>query len=94
MRGIPVALSHDKTDYERVGIGLVKFGPGKIDVDEVNYLSINQNQDVFRATDEELYRSIPSDLKKVWTPDGWYHRDFTVCPPKILSGAEITGAYE
>jgi len=40
VRGIPVALSYDKTDYEHVRIELVKFGPGKIDTDEVSRLLI------------------------------------------------------
>ena len=94
VRGVPVALSRDKTNYERVGIELVKFGPGKIDMDEVSRLLITQGQDVFRATDEELYKSIPRDLEKILILDEWYHRDFTIYPPKILSSAEITEAYE
>lgn len=89
-----MALSYDKTDYERVGIELVKFGPGKTDTDKVSRLLITQNQDVFRATDEELHKPIPRDLKKILIIGEWYHRDFTVCPPKILSGAEIIDAYE
>ncbi|WP_426060026.1 DUF7003 family protein [Hymenobacter sp. B1770] len=87
-------LSHNKVDYERAGIDLVEYEPGRIDMQEVGRLLITRNQDVFRATDAELYKSIPKHLKKLVVVDEWYHKDFTARPTNVLSTEQIAAAFE
>lgn len=94
VRGTPLTLSHDKAEYKRAGIELAEFEPNRISMEEVGRLLITQNQSAFRATDEELYKSIPSRLKKIMVLDEWYHKDFTVGPPKTLSKENVAGAFE
>ncbi|MDO7847241.1 hypothetical protein Q5H92_12790 [Hymenobacter sp. M29] len=94
VHGAKLALSHNKDDYERAGIGLVEYEPGSISMEEVGRLLITQNQAAFRATDAELYKSIPEHLRKLLVLDHWYHKDFTVGPPKIMSDEDIFRAYE
>lgn len=94
VRGIQLNLSHDKSEYERAGIELVEFEPDRITVDEVGRLLITQNEAVFRATDAELYKSIPHHLKKILVLDEWHHKDFTVGPQKVMSAADIISTYD
>ncbi|GAB3848261.1 hypothetical protein GCM10028822_10860 [Hymenobacter terrigena] len=94
VRNAILPLSHNKLDFERAGINLVEFEPGSIDMEEVGRLLITQNQEVFRATDAELYKSIPRNLKKVLVLDQWYHKDFVVGLPKIMSEEDILRTYE
>jgi hypothetical protein len=94
VRGISLALSHDKADYELAGIDLVEYEPGRIGMEEVARLLITQNREVFKATDAELYKSIPQHLKKLLVLDEWFHKDFTVGPQKTMSANEITETFE
>lgn len=94
VRNIHLALSHNKVDYERAGIDLVEYEPDRIGMEEVGRLLITQNQDVFRATDTELRKSIPRYLEKLLVLDQWYHKDFTVGPSKIMSEEHIVETYE
>ena len=93
VRGIQIDLSHDKSEYESAGIELVEFEPDRITVDEVGRLLITRNEAVFRATDAELYKSIPQNLKKILVLDKWHHKDFTVRPQKIMSAEDIISTY-
>lgn len=63
-------------------------------MEEVGRLLITQNQEDFRATDTELYKSIPKHLEKLWVLDHWYHKDFTVGPSKIMPEEDIVDTYE
>jgi hypothetical protein len=94
VRHTHVALSHNKADYERAGIDLVEYEPGRIDMEEVGRLLITQNQNVFRATKAELYKSIPKHLERLLVLDQWHHKDFVVGPPKIMSDEDILRTYE
>ena len=94
VRETHLALSHNKGDYERAGIDLAELEPDRIGMEEVGRLLITQNQEAFRATDAELYKSIPKHLEKLLVLDQWCHKDFVVGPPKIMSDEDILRAYE
>lgn len=76
VRGQQLALSHHKQDYIDAGIELKEYEPNEISAEEVGRLVVSQNRDLFRATDIELYKSIPPDLKKILVLDEWFHKDF------------------
>jgi hypothetical protein len=78
LRGREIPLIHDKKDYEQAGIKLTEFEPNTIKVEEAARLSILKYREYFRATDEELYKCIPKNLKRVLVLDEWYHKDFYV----------------
>lgn len=94
VRGIQLDLSHDKSEYERAGIELVEFEPDRITIDEVGRLLITRNEAIFRATDVELYKSIPQHLKKILALDEWHHKDFIVGPQKVMSAEDIVSTYD
>jgi hypothetical protein len=66
VRGQEVSLSHNQEDYLNAGIELKEYEADEISAEEVGRLVVSQNPDLFRATDNELYKSIPKDLKKFW----------------------------
>ena len=76
VRGKEVPLSHNLQDYLEAGIGLKEYEPGEIRAEEAGRLLMLKYSDLFRATDEELYKSIPKDLEKVLVIDEWYHKEF------------------
>lgn len=51
-----------------------------VGIEAVARLAAKRNQDLFRATDEELYHAIPPDMKKLLVLDEWYHKDFYLFP--------------
>lgn len=75
VRGKEVLLSHNIQDYENAGIEL-EDESNDISVEAVGRLVVSQNQDLFRATDNELYKSIPIDLAKILVLDEWFHKNF------------------
>lgn len=76
VRGEKVKLSHNRKEYEEAGIAVKELQPGEINAEEVGRLLVTQYRDLFRATDEELYKSVPRGLQKILVIDEWYHRDF------------------
>lgn len=76
VRGQKITLSHSKKEYEEAGITLKEYEPNEISAEEVGRLLVTKNRDLFRATNEELYKSIPQNLEKIMVIDEWYHRDF------------------
>ncbi|NJM81033.1 MAG: hypothetical protein HC854_18065 [Flavobacterium sp.] len=76
VRGEQVALQYTKQDYKNAGIELKEYEPNTISADEVAKLAVLNHRDLFRATDQELYKSIPKDLKKILVLDEWFHKDF------------------
>jgi Uri superfamily endonuclease len=76
VRGEKVKLSREKQDYEDASITLKEFEPGEISAEEAARLVVQQYRHLFRATDDELYKSIPRELQKILVIDEWYHRDF------------------
>lgn len=95
IRGQEIALSHDPQEYKDAGIELKEYEPGEISAEEVGRLLILKHRDLFRATDEELYRSIPKDLEKILVIDEWYHKEFCQSrspfeKPKMLARFDMT----
>lgn len=76
VRGQQVSLSQNKQDYTNAGIELKEYEPNEIRAEEVGRLVVSQNRDLFRATEIELYKSVPADLRKILVIDEWFHKDF------------------
>ena len=94
VRGLPLLLSHNKADYEQASIELTEIEPDRISMEEVGRLLITQSQSIFRATDEELHKSIPTRLNKILVLNEWHHKDFTVGPQVIMSDEDILRTYK
>jgi hypothetical protein len=94
VRGQQVPLSHNKQDYINAGIELKEHEPNEISVEEVGRLVVSQNRDLFRATDNELYKSIPIELTKILVLDEWYHKDFQLQIPPTLTDDHLRQTYE
>jgi len=94
IRGEQIELSHNKQDYSNAGIELKEYEPDEISLEEVGRLLIKKHRGLLRATDEELYKSIPKDLKKILVIDEWYHRDFIEIPQQTISDEHLRMTYE
>ncbi|MGC4036572.1 MAG: hypothetical protein QM764_11465 [Chitinophagaceae bacterium] len=94
IRGRKIELLHDKQDYLNAGIELKEYEPGEISIEEVGRLLIAKHRDLFRATDEELYKSIPIELTKILVIDEWYHRDFSEIIQPVMSDEHLRATYE
>ena len=77
VRGVDVPLSHEPGDYSAAGIELRDDESGEIACEEVLRLSVTGRRDLFRATNEELYRGIADSMRKVLVLDEWHHRSFS-----------------
>lgn len=93
VRGKEVLLSHNTQDYENAGIEL-EDEPNDISVEAVGRLVVSQNQDLFRATDNELYKSIPTDLAKILVLDEWFHKDFQLQTSPTMSDEHLRLTFE
>lgn len=94
VRGQQVPLSHNKQDYTNAGIELKEYEPNEISAEEVGRLVVSQNRDLFRATDSELYKSIPTDLKKILVLDEWHHKDFQIQISPTMTDEHLRQTYE
>jgi hypothetical protein len=94
VRGQKVPLSHNKQDYLDAGIELKEYEPNEISAEEVGRLAVSQNRDLFRATDNELYKSIPTDLKKILVLDEWFHKDFQLQISPTMTDEYLRQTYE
>jgi len=94
IRGKQIELTHDKTEYLNVGIELKEYEPSEISLEEVGRLLITKHRDLFRATDEELYKSIPKELNKILVIDEWYHRDFNEIIQPKMTDEQLGTTYE
>ncbi len=94
VRGQRVPLSHDKQDYINAGIELKEIEPDEISAEEVGRLVILTNRDIFRASDKELYKSIPADLKKILVLDEWFHKDFKLLIAPPMTEEHLLQTYE
>jgi hypothetical protein len=94
IRGKQIELNHTKQDYYDAGIELKENEAGEISLEEVGRLLITKQRDLFRATDQELYKSIPSHLKKILIIDEWYHRDFNEIVQPVISDEHLRTTYE
>ncbi len=94
VRGQQVSLSHKKQDYLDAGIKLKEYKPGEISVEEVGRLVVSQNRDLFRATNNELYKSIPEDLDKILVLDEWFHKDFQLQVSPTMTDEHLRQTFE
>lgn len=94
IRGQQIELSHNKQDYLDAGIVPKEFKLGGISLEEVGRLLITKHRDLFRATDEELYKSIPASLKKILVLDEWYHQDYLGLEQPTLNNENLRVTYE
>jgi hypothetical protein len=94
VRGQQVSLSHNKLDYTNAGIELKEYEPNEISAEEVGRLVVSQNRDLFRATDIELYKSIPTDLKKILVIDEWFHKDFQLQISPAMTDEHLRQTFE
>lgn len=94
VRGEQVKLNHNKNDYLSAGIELMEYEPNEIRIEEAVRLLITKHGALFRATDDELYKSIPKDLKKVLVLDEWHHKDFYMQNHEPLTENQLRKAYE
>ncbi len=76
VRGTKIPLSHNKQDYIDVGIELKEYESNKIAGEEAARLVAQKYRDLFRATNDELYKSLPNDLHKILVKDEWHHKEF------------------
>jgi hypothetical protein len=77
VRGVKVPLSHNKKDYSDMGIELKELEkPNEISIEEAGRLIILKYGDLFRATNEELYQSLPDNVKKILVLDEWHHQEY------------------
>jgi hypothetical protein len=94
VRGQQIELSHNKQDYKAAGIDLKEYEPNEISAEEIGRFIITKHNALFRATDQELYKSIPADLKKIVVLDEWYHRDFQLLLVPALTDEHLKQTYE
>ena len=102
IRGHEIELSHSKKTYADAGIELKEYKPNEISAEEVGRHLVTKHRDLFRATDEELYKSIPKELEKILVIDEWYHQDFFQHPdfdtdlqlPDINQASFLTDFFE
>ncbi len=94
VRGEKVPLSHHKKDYIDAGIELKEYEPNEVSAEEVGRLAVTEYRQLFRATDEELYKSIPRDLMKILVLDEWYHRDYVEIVQPEISDEHLRYTYE
>jgi hypothetical protein len=87
-------LSHNKQDYIDAGIELREYEPNMISADEAARLVVPKNPEIFRATDKELYKSIPTDLKKILVIDEWFHKDFPLQITPTITDEHLRQTYE
>lgn len=76
IRGHKITLEHNKKNYIQRNIIVREDEFENIGIEDAARLLIINNSNLFRATEVELYRSIPSDLKKILVIDEWYHKDY------------------
>jgi hypothetical protein len=94
IRGKQIKVSHNKEDYKKAGIELNEYEPGEIRMEEVGRLLVTQYGGLFRATDGELYKSIPKDLNKILVIDEWYHKDYYMMLNPTMSQEQLIQTYE
>jgi hypothetical protein len=94
VRGQYVPLTHHKHNYINAGIELKEYEPNEIRAEEVGRLVVSQNQNLFRATDSELYKSIPTDLKKILVLNEWYHKDFQLQISPTMTDDHLRQTFE
>lgn len=94
IRGQQVSLSHNKQDYIEAGIMLKEYEPNEISAEEIARLVAAHNGDLFRASDDELCKSIPFDLEKILVLDEWFHKDFQLQISPTMTEEHLRQSYD
>lgn len=94
VRGQRIELSHDRQEYLEAGIELKEYESEGIRWEEAARLFVPKHRDLFRATDQELFKSIPKDMKKILVIDEWYHKDFLMPHQPSMSDGQLRQTYE
>lgn len=94
VRGQKIQISHDKEEYLDAGIILEEYEPNQIEIEEAGRLAVSKYRDLFRATDEELYKSIPKDLNKILVLDEWFHKDYLLDDSPVFSEKQLKEIYK
>lgn len=89
-----VNLSVDVSTYAVNGIKLNEYEPGQIGVEEAARLAVISQGDLFRASDDELNKSLPADLQKILVLDEWHHKDFLELNHPVISDEHLKYTYE
>jgi len=92
--GSNVKLSTNKQDYLNNAIELKEYESNQIGIEEAARLAIIEHRDLFRAKDDELYKSIRKDLKKILVLDEWYHKDFHMMDLPSISDDHLKYTFE
>ncbi|HTD98963.1 MAG TPA: hypothetical protein VK668_06730 [Mucilaginibacter sp.] len=93
-KGRQIELSTNKQDYRDQDIDLKEYEPGQIGIEEAARSLIIGHRDLFRASENELYKSVPQDLKKILVLDEWHHRDFIEISVPKVSDEHLKYTYE
>ncbi|MFT3677573.1 MAG: hypothetical protein QM781_16910 [Chitinophagaceae bacterium] len=89
-----IPINHHTQEYLDAGIDLREYEPGELPIEAVGRLLITKHADLFRATDEELYKSLPPNLKKILILDEWYHKDYTEMMLPEFSDKQLRATYD
>ncbi|KAB2914980.1 MAG: hypothetical protein F9K23_12720 [Bacteroidetes bacterium] len=76
IRGQKIPLVYTKADYKDAGVNISDYDANAIGVEAVARVIAYKHKTIFCATDQELYKSIPSNLDKILVLDEWYHIDY------------------
>ena len=94
VRGQQLPISINKQDYISNGIELKEYEPNSINPEEAARLLITKHRELFRATNDELYKSIPTDLNKILVLDEWHHKYFVLSIHPTSSDEHLLQTYE
>lgn len=94
VRGEKVPLISKIEDYVLADIPLREYAPDQVSIEAAGRLLITKHRELFRATDEELYKSLPADLDKIFVLDEWHHEDFVEMPYAPTSDATLRKIYQ
>lgn len=92
VRGKPVPLYHEVKTYTAAGIEITELG--RVRIEEAARLSILEYRELFRATDDELFKYLPGDLKKILVIDEWFHKDFRMAKNELLPNARLREIFD
>ncbi|WP_129715643.1 hypothetical protein [Pedobacter sp. SYP-B3415] len=94
VRGSKVSLTYTSRAFSEAGIELSETESGSVRIEEMARLVIVSHRALFRATDPELRKSLPSGMKKILVVDEWHHRDFNYTPNEPMSERQMLLTYQ
>ena len=94
VRGKTISLIYNEKEYVKAGIELKRYEPDEIAWEELGRLLVSKNRKLYRATDSELYRSIPSSMEKLLVIDEWFHKDFVLSIFPTMTEEQLKQTYE